>query len=371
MLRSKAVTVLFFCCLWIPMINMILRIFSDTPASDFRVLADYSLDNARLRDFPAEFQNFFHDNFSFRNILIRLNGTVHYSLLRTSTNDDVIIGKKGWLYYTGENLMDDYHGMIKIKDEEMEQAREFFLGLQNLVESKGAKLLIAVCPNPQSIYPEYLPDHERFNLGNPGRLDQYIAYFKQHNGPDVIDFRPVLLDAKKSAANVMYHSNDSHWNELGAEIAFRELINRINESGISVQIPHYSVQKTGEWKGDLSRLIAADTVPKSALYNFIFSPDVSVQVFSDWDDMIYDQTSNAANDLKAVFVADSYSIVWRSLIGATFSESHIEQTNHGADIRKILEEYNPDIVIYQFVERVLYAWSTFIMEDWEGNYEVK
>ena len=362
MLRYKVTAIIFVCFLWIPLLNMVFRVFVDIPATDFRVLAEYPSYGTELHDFPAKFQNFFHDNFSFRNNLIRLNGTVHYSLLKTSTNDEVMIGKEGWLYYNSGNMMDDFHGKIKMKDDEMEQARNYFNELQNFIESKGAKLLIAVCPNPQTIYPEYLPDYEKYNTGNPGLLDQYIGYFKRHNGPDIVDFRPALLDAKRSSDNVLYHSDDTHWNELGAGIAFRELINRINELGISVQIPAYSVQKGAEWKGDLARMIAAETVPKSVLYNFVFPPEVSVQVKSGWEDPIYDQVSNAANGLKVVFLADSYSIPWRYLIGATFSESRIEQSN--ADIWRIMEEYSPDVVIYEFVERALGNWHTL---DWNSG----
>ena len=367
MLRSRIVAILFVCFLWIPLLNMAFRIVDDIPAADYRALAQYPARDTELRDFPAKFQDYFHDNFSFRNILIQLNGTVHYSLLKTSTNDDVMIGKEGWLFYTADNLMDDYHGKIIMNNDEMEQARRFFNRLEAFIESKGAKFLLAVCPNPQTIYPEYLPDYEKYSTGNPGRLDQYIDYFRQHNGPDIVDFRPALLDAKRSSDEVLYFSNDTHWNYFGASIAFRELINRVNELGISVEIPPYSVQKGAEWTGDLTRMIAATTVPKSVLHNFVFSPETSVQVKSNWEDTIYNQVSNAENGLKAVFIADSYSIPWRALIGATFAESRIMQGEQdNTDIRKIMEEYTPDIVIYEFVERALLYWNGFDLERLEG-----
>jgi hypothetical protein len=282
----------------------------------------------------------------------------------------VIIGKDGWLYYTGEkimDIMDDYHGKIKMKDDEMEIARVYFNLLDKFIESKGAKFFIAVCPNPQTIYPEYLPDYEKYNMGNPSLLDQYIDYFRRHNGPDIIDLRPVLLDARNSPDRVLYYSNDSHWNYLGAGIAFGELISRINESGIAVQIPPYSLQRGAEYEGDLARMIAAETVPKSASYNFVFSPEVSVQVNSNWEDQVYNQVSNAKNGIKTVLLGDSYSIQWRHLLGASFAVSHIEQgtaNSRKPDIGRKMEEYAPDIVIYEFVERGLHGWRTFI---WDGG----
>jgi len=343
---------------------MFFKIIPDDPATDFRILSDYPAYDTKLKNFPKKFQEYFHDNFAFRNKLIGLNGDIHYSLFKTSISDRVIIGKRGWLYLTDEGIMDDFHGKIKMNDSDMKNALDFFIKLEKYIEmqSKGqTKFIVVVCPNPQTIYPEYLPEHEKYTFGNASRLDQYIDYFKQNNGVKILDIRPALLKAKENSKEWLYYSNDSHWNNLGAEVAFRELINRINDLGIHVQIPHYTINDVTPWSGDLTRIIAAKNVPKSSLHNFVFN-DVSVQAHSAWDDSSYKQTSTVSNGLSIVIFGDSYSISWRTLVGGTFAQSCFLGLSGEIfeDVNNALLTYKPDVIVLEFVERGIYRWSKFI-----------
>jgi len=364
MLRSKVVTIIFICCLCMPLINMFFRIIPDDPVTDNRKLAVYPAYGTKLKNFYMEFQNYFHDNFAFRNKLIGLNGNIHYSLLKTSTSERVIIGKKGWLYFTDEGIMDDFHGKIKVNDIDMTNALNFFVDLQNQIEARSegrTKFILAVCPNPQSIYPEYLPEHEKYTFGNKSRLDQYIDYFTQNNGVKILDLRPALLKAKESSQEWLYFSNDSHWNRLGAEVAFKEIINRINDEGIPVQIPHYSIDRVTTWSGDLARVISAKSVPKSFLHNFAFD-DVSVRAYNNWADASYEQSSTVSNGLSIVVFGDSYSDNLRTLVGGTFAHSYFEQLSIYEkeiveNVNRVLLAYEPDIIVFEYVERRLYLFS--------------
>jgi len=364
MFRLKSISIIFVCCLCIPLINMFFRIIPDDPVSDFRILADYPEYGTKIKKFPQKFQEYFHDNFAFRNKLIGLNGDVHYSLLKTSISDRVIIGKRGWLYFTDEGIMDDFHGKIKINDNDMKNTCDFFVELDKYIEiqSKGrTKLIVVVCPNPQTIYPEYLPEHEKYIFGNGSRLDQYIDYFKQNNGIKILDIRPALLKAKENSQEWLYYSNDSHWNILGAEVAFRELINCINELGIPVQIPQYTINKINTLSGDLTRIIAAKSIPQSSFYSVVFN-DISVQPNSDWNDLDYKQTSTNPNGLSIVIFGDSYSINLRALIGGTFNQSYFLRSSGEVfeNVNNALLTYKPDVIVFEIVERGLYTWSNFI-----------
>jgi hypothetical protein len=350
------VSMLFVCCLWIPVANMFLRAVPDDPAQDFRVLAEYPAYGTKIKDFPHKFQEYFHDNFAFRNKLIGLNGDIHYSLLKTSISDDVIIGKQGWLYYTPD-IMDDFHGKIVMNNADMKKALDFFAELEKYVNlrSEGrAKFILAVCPNPQTIYPEYLPEHEKYTFGNKSRLDQHIEYFKQNNGVKILDLRPALLKAKGSSQEWIYYSNDSHWNNLGAEAAFREMVNYINELGMPVQIPRYTIDKVTPWSGDLVRMIAAKSVPKSSLHNFVFT-DVSVQ---------------AHDGLSIVVFGDSYANNLMTLVKGTFARSYFEMGGVSGreiveNLNKALLAYEPDVIVYEYVERRLPLWSKLIVNKFE------
>jgi len=372
MLRSKAVSIVFICFLCMFFINTFLKIFPDDPAADYRVLAGFPKNGKKIKNFYKEFQDYFHDNFAFRNKLIGLNGDLHYSLLKTSISDRVIIGKRGWLYFTDEGIMDDFHGKIKVNDNELKNALDFFGELEKYVEKRSngrTKFILAVCPNPQTIYPEYLPEYEKYTFGNKSRLDQHIDYFTQNNGVKILDLRPALLKAKENSREWIYFSNDSHWNSLGAETAFREIINCINDLGIAVQIPRYTLETIIPWSGDLTRLIAAKSVPKSYYHRFVFD-DVSVEAYNDWDDTSYEQTSTVSNGLSIVIFGDSYSNNLRTFFGGTFAHSYFEQmslseTEIIEDVNKALLAYNPDVIICEYAERRLHLWSKLLIKKFE------
>ena len=57
-------------------------------------------------DFFAEFDDYMSDNFGFRSFLVNAFSTVKASVFKTSSEEDVIIGKDDWLFYS--ETLDDY-----------------------------------------------------------------------------------------------------------------------------------------------------------------------------------------------------------------------------------------------------------------------
>ena len=51
--------------------------------------------------FPQQYETYFNDNIPWRNQLISLNSGLDLFAFRDSSNENVLIGKDGWLFFTG------------------------------------------------------------------------------------------------------------------------------------------------------------------------------------------------------------------------------------------------------------------------------
>lgn len=133
----------------------------------------------------------------------------------------VVIGRDGWLF-----LGDDFESTVTVDRRSAEPADEA-LGLKvgaaaaawkGYLADRGVRsYTIIVGPNKGTIYPEHLPDWMRGTP--PGVMDAFLA----GAGPAYVDVRQALLDAKDNFAAPLYYRTDTHWNLLGAGVAFQRL----------------------------------------------------------------------------------------------------------------------------------------------------
>ena len=78
-----------------------------------------------------------------------------------------------------------------------------------------------VAPNKQSIYPEELRKNGTYLTS---RLDDFLARLTPEARSMFIDPRPELRAAKPRHDVPVYHPTDSHWNDLGAFIAYQKIV---------------------------------------------------------------------------------------------------------------------------------------------------
>jgi len=105
-------------------------------------------------------------------------------------------------------------------------------------EKKGIDYYVAVCPTKYSIYPELLPWYVNPN-DTISRTDQFINLLKSI-GIQVIDLRKSLLAAKDSVPQELFMATDNHWNEIGAFIAYQDIMSHIIPKHPGVRMLHSS-----------------------------------------------------------------------------------------------------------------------------------
>ena len=274
----------------------------------------------------------------------------------------ILVGEEGWLFYTGEKNMDDYQNVIPFTDEELALIQINLDALSKDYEEKGITLLIVIPPRKSSIYPEYMPE-EIWVRGSVSRLDQLISYIDKNGKTSIMDFRSILIDAKKDRD--VYYKTDTHWDEYGSYIAYREITTELAKKHPEIQ-PHPFTDYEIIVKNvslDIANNIGTNIFnePKATLQH-------QAEAYADFQEIkaggrriLFSSMSNP--DLPtAVIYFDSFFFPINPLLGEHFSQATYIQNYFGGGIWKLswVEKNHPDIVIIEFTERYIHDLNHFL-----------
>ncbi len=184
-----------------------------------------------IRSYPDKFEAYYNDHFGFRNLLIRTHGYLMYDIFNETGNDQVLSGKKGWLYFTNNWLFEDYEGRIPYSPKQLMDFKSELEQKRDLLASRGCRYVFVIAPNKATIYPENLPARI-VKISDVNRVSQLVSYMKEHSTVCVLDLRETLLQAKNE--NQVYHRLDSHWNDFGAIAASGEIASELSRYDLSV-----------------------------------------------------------------------------------------------------------------------------------------
>ncbi|MGC3991080.1 MAG: hypothetical protein QM796_15650 [Chthoniobacteraceae bacterium] len=173
-----------------------------------------------IKDFPEKFEKYYNDQFGGRNDLLAASATLKVKVFQTSPTKDVMIGKNGWLYYTGEGALDDHLGVTRFTGEQLLAWKEYLERRQAWLAKRNIRYVFVFAPDKQTVYPEFLPDRAaKFREGTA--MDQLVAYLRQNCSVPVLDLRPTLVEAKRLGQ--LYWKTDTHWMFLGEYVGYERL----------------------------------------------------------------------------------------------------------------------------------------------------
>jgi hypothetical protein len=181
----------------------------------------FALDAATLRAWPAAASRYFADHFGLRGPLVRWQATMRLRLFGVSASPDVILGRDGWLFYAGDGGREDLASAVPLTDAELRVWCATLQHTSDWLRARGITYLFVIAPDKHVIYPEYLPASVR-RVGAETRIDALVRDLRAHTTVPVLDLRPGLLAAK--ASERVYHRTDTHWNDRGAFVAYREIL---------------------------------------------------------------------------------------------------------------------------------------------------
>lgn len=328
-----------------------------------------------LRKFPRAFDGYWNDRFGFRRALIRLNARANFAF-GVSSSDQVIIGKGGRLFFTGENSVEIYRGQKPMSAGELTQWQKELEARRDWLAGQGIAYFFFVAPNKETIYGDAMP--QAYSKVGPTRLEQLLEHMKTHSNMEIIDVRQMLKSRSETAQ--VYALTDTHWTDEGGFIGYRELSNRVATRFPAITVRSYESFKAAlptRWYGDLAQMLGmndllaeerVELVPGSP-YRSRVNPDrpgvggghltymlgradlPRAVVFHDSFFLPPEERGDPSRAATAAKLAHQSSFRMVALLAEHFSESTFKWT-HDFDPSLVLTEH-PNVVIQEMVERGL------------------
>ena len=105
----------------------------------------------------------------------------------------------------------DVRGVYPLSQHELDGWRRALTARRDRLATQKIRDLFVFVPNKDQAYPEHLPP--AFTSAGAARIDQVMAYMRQHSDVDLLDLRPSIWAEKKNdrAGDYVYHRLGTHW----------------------------------------------------------------------------------------------------------------------------------------------------------------
>ena len=340
-----AYVLLFWIICMVPSTGML---FYRDELTENRILSRYPVlwaeDGTWNADYTGDLQTYAAEHFAFRSELIRADSLLKLRLLRTPCDDQVVIGREGWLFF--DETLGDYVG-IRLCDTEIERISVRLCEVCSYIREQGKEPLIVIVPNKNSIYPEYMPARfgKRAEVTNLTLLQERM---REKEVP-FVDAYQILLDAKTQDAQYLYFREDTHWNNTGARLVLNEIYAAFDLPD-RYGLADYTVEKSHE--PDLYNILfpTEDHFDNQHMYDDGKEYEYTGRVHS-LDDMKIGTFSEEGNGRSILVYRDSFGRALIPYIGGTFRQAAFYRSMP-YDL-SLVENTECDFVLIEIVERNL------------------
>lgn len=178
-------------------------------------------DTYKNQSFQAQLEKYVSQHFGFHQPIIRLYNQYLW-MFRKTYAFDVTIGKDKWLYpkkcvqdhyrqvsYEAENVNDDASLKMKL-DKDIERLKK----VQNMLDQRGTKMFLLICPAKDVIYPEYLPTTSDYVMGDALRAVEYVPNALAEHGINYVDMCDWFLKIKDTVSYPLFPKRAMHWSDI-------------------------------------------------------------------------------------------------------------------------------------------------------------
>ncbi|NLA23937.1 MAG: hypothetical protein GX879_03120, partial [Bacteroidales bacterium] len=110
--------------------------------------------------FEATYQdslnNYLNENFGFRNLFVRLNNQIDFSLFNKTNAVKIVIGKNGYLFE--DNYLHAFSGEDFIGENAIDSLIDLAVKAQNTLKENEIEMLYVFAPGKASFFPEHVPN---------------------------------------------------------------------------------------------------------------------------------------------------------------------------------------------------------------------
>lgn len=286
------------------------------------------------------------DHLGFRQELITAHAVMNAAVFHVSSEDSVLLGKNGWLFY--QETLDDYLHTKPLSQRQLFAAAHTLSLLSEYSAAQGARLYFTVAPNKASLYPEQLP-----NVGQPlegeSNLERLVPLLEAE-GVNYVDlFTP--LDEQEE---YLYYKTDSHWTDQGAALAHDTLIAAMDKKDQTAFFDG-PTQPGPPHLGDLFEMLypALNQPEDTKVYQRPFSFSYVRQPRSPEDQRIETECADRSGNL--LMFRDSFGNTLHSYMADAFGSALFSRSMPYQ--MSLLSETGADTVLIEIVERNL-EWLT-------------
>ena len=199
---------------------------------------------------PARIDAYLADHFGLRGQMLALEALITQRLLRNG-NPEVLIGHQGWLFYTAFESLQQSAGVLVRRGRVARTARIIDIAARQFA-ARGTRLIVAVPPASSTIYDAMLPAWAR-SRGRATEYDLLLAELAARGVP-TLDLRPAL---RAAADRQVYFRHDTHWNPLGALLAFNGVAEAMGHAEWRLD-PDTELALAERSGGDLARMLGIE-----------------------------------------------------------------------------------------------------------------
>ena len=341
--------------LWLPTTDAIFHIDWTLARSENRALAKFPQPPQgwqNVQPYVAGLEAYFNDHFGCRKCLVQWNNKLRWWAF-DDKNSEVLVGKDGWMFTTGAQMIDHYSGLLQFTPDQLHDWQVLLEKRRDWLAQRGISYLFVVAPDKQTIYPEGLPDWVT-KVSPQTKMDQFFTYMREHSTVPVLDLRNAVLAGKKS--NPTFWKTDTHWNFFGSFLAYQEVVRALAKEVPAMKLEpmpfsDFNLSTQLQAGGDLARILGLSLSESNA---YTLSPKPGLPLFTTKlappDRQIepkFSYTPSAKGSL--IVFQDSFGLSWMDFLAYNFHQvTYLWQ--YDLDPAWI-EREKPDIVVNEMVER--------------------
>lgn len=280
-------------------------------------------------------------------LLTQNNDIPEKDLIDTPKNDPsrmILYGKGDWLFLKADSnrVMEQIAGTYQLPADFQKRWEDLFDFRAEMARQIGYRYFFGIAPNKECVYSDQLPDGIAFTLQRPIQhvLDAALGRVSHRYYLDA-------LMAARAKGEEMFITGDTHWNHVGAAVAFNEAMRAL---GLPVSSEDEFIRETREIKADLSIKLGKfcdATILTVRDPKFKLVEDNKVNNIG--HRRVYENEDKTLP--SCVYFRDSFASHQLEMFASKFSRiTFLWQPNIDYDV---VRKEAPDIVISQLVERFL------------------
>lgn len=359
--RFKITAVAFGILLLLPTLDQVLGLSARFTSTENRNLNRRpALNFPHVRTFVRQFDQYYKENFGWRNALFYAYSRWKLRVLGESPlPEKVVVGKNGWFYLGNSynHVVDQHRGLRPLPVDSARLIAEHLTRRQEELVQQNVRLYVLIAPDSHTIYPEHLPDRMQPNPG-PSRLDRLKQAMTRTAVP-FVDIRDTLRATKRDY--IVYNQTDTHWNDYGTLVGCAALLKRIQQDFpalMPVRRTDYAIEQQRGVGGDLVNMLTFQDEIKDPVYYVIRpAPSRTARQTATVPDNASGFPStrfvglNAQEAPKLLFIGDSFSHSMMQFLPGYFRESYFVRGSRFDPA--LVRTEQPDVLVVEVVERNL------------------